>query len=124
MTGDTRRLPGRVPFLDREWLEVSPDLREYLNKLAQILADTAASAGDEGAAIAFFMGSSFAMGGGGGGPAGGAPTTAEYLVGALDGTLTAERLVTDTGTVTWNLATPGAAKANADNPEFLAFYGL
>lgn len=43
---------------------------------------------------------------------GGAPTTAEYLVGALDGGLSAERLVTDTATVSWDLATAGAAKAS------------
>jgi hypothetical protein len=47
------------------------------------------------------------------GGGGGAPTTAEYLVGALDGTLSAERVVTDTATVTWDLATPGQVKANA-----------
>ena len=41
----------------------------------------------------------------------GAPTTAEYLVGAADATLTAERVVTDTASVTWDLATAGQAKA-------------
>lgn len=50
----------------------------------------------------------FGTGGGGGG----APTTAQYLVGALDGTLSAERLVTDTAEVTWDLGTAGQAKAN------------
>jgi len=50
--------------------------------------------------------------GGGAGGGGGAPTTAEYLVGALDGTLSAERLVTDTEGVAWDLATAGVAKAN------------
>lgn len=43
---------------------------------------------------------------------GGAPTGAEYLVGALHADLTAERLVTDTATVTWNLAVAGQALAN------------
>jgi hypothetical protein len=43
---------------------------------------------------------------------GGAPTTAEYLVGALDATLSAERLVTDTATITWDLTVAGQAKAN------------
>ena len=43
----------------------------------------------------------------------GAPTDAEYLVGAANVTLTAERVVTDTATVTWDLTTPGQAKANA-----------
>lgn len=52
---------------------------------------------------------SIASSGGGGG---GAPTTAEYLVGASDGTLSAERVVTDTATVTWDLATAGQAKAS------------
>jgi hypothetical protein len=52
----------------------------------------------------------YAPAGGGGG--GGAPTGAQYLVGALDATLTAERLVTNTATVTWDLATAGQAKAN------------
>ncbi|MCS7084457.1 MAG: hypothetical protein NZ534_00055 [Bacteroidia bacterium] len=50
------------------------------------------------------------VGGGGGG--GGAPTDAEYIVGASNGTLTAERVVTNTATVTWDLATAGEAKAN------------
>jgi hypothetical protein len=44
--------------------------------------------------------------------AGGAPPAAEYLVGALHGDLSAERLVTDTTTVAWDLATSGQAKAN------------
>lgn len=46
-------------------------------------------------------------------PAGGsgAPVGAEYLVGASDGTLTAERVVTDTATIEWDLATGGQAKA-------------
>jgi len=43
---------------------------------------------------------------------GGAPVGAEYIVGALDGSLTNERLVTDTATLTWDLTTPGQAKAN------------
>lgn len=40
-------------------------------------------------------------------------TDAEYLVGALHAGLTNERLVVDTSTVTWDLSTPGEAKANA-----------
>jgi hypothetical protein len=43
---------------------------------------------------------------------GGAPVGAQYLVGAADATLTAERVVTDTPTVAWDLATAGQAKAN------------
>jgi hypothetical protein len=37
---------------------------------------------------------------------------AEYLVGASNGDLTAERVVTDTATIAWDLATPGQAKAS------------
>lgn len=42
----------------------------------------------------------------------GAPADAEYIVGALSGSLSAERVVTDTATITWDLATAGEAKAN------------
>lgn len=41
-----------------------------------------------------------------------APSAAQYLVGALDSGLNAERVVTDTASVTWDLATSGQAKAN------------
>lgn len=44
-----------------------------------------------------------------GGGGGGAPTTAEYLVGAADGTLTAERVVASSTSITANLGTAGAA---------------
>lgn len=50
------------------------------------------------------------LGAGGGG--GGAPTTVEYLVGAADGGLSAERVVTSTSTVAWDLGTAAQAKAN------------
>lgn len=46
---------------------------------------------------------------------GGAPTTAQYLTGAADGTLTAERVVTDTTTIAWDLTTASQAKANVPN---------
>ena len=42
----------------------------------------------------------------------GASTASEYLVGASDGTLSAERVVTDTATAVWDLATSGQAKVN------------
>lgn len=42
----------------------------------------------------------------------GAPTTADYLVKTADGGLSAERVVTDTSTITWDWATGGQAKAN------------
>jgi hypothetical protein len=47
-----------------------------------------------------------------GGGGGGAPTTAEYLVGASNGSLSAERLVTNSSTLTWDLATPGQVSAS------------
>ena len=47
-----------------------------------------------------------------GGGGGGAPTDAEYLVKTANGTLSAERVATDTATVTWDWATSGQAKAN------------
>jgi hypothetical protein len=52
----------------------------------------------------------WAAGGGGGG---GAPTGAQYIVAASDATLTAERVGTDTTTITWDFGTAGQAKLNA-----------
>ncbi len=43
--------------------------------------------------------------------AAGAPVGADYLVKTANGTLSAERVVTDTATVTWDWATSGQAKA-------------
>ena len=48
----------------------------------------------------------------------GAPADAEYLVGATNATLTAERVVTNTATVTWDLSVAGQAKANATVASF------
>lgn len=42
----------------------------------------------------------------------GAPTDAEYLTGAAHASLSAERVVTDTTTIAWDLATAAQAKAN------------
>ncbi len=42
----------------------------------------------------------------------GAPTTADYLVKTANAGLSAERVVTDTSTVTWDWGTAGQAKAN------------
>jgi hypothetical protein len=50
--------------------------------------------------------------GGGGGGGGGAPDNAEYIVAATDATLTAERVLTNTATITWDFTTPGQAKAS------------
>jgi len=62
-----------------------------------------------GSGITFAGGTLSATGGGGGG----APTTAEYITASPDATLTAERVLTDTATVTWDFTTAGQAKANA-----------
>lgn len=43
----------------------------------------------------------------------GAPSTADFLVKTADAGLGAERVVTDTPTVTWDWSTAGQAKANA-----------
>lgn len=43
----------------------------------------------------------------------GAPSDAEYVTAAAHGDLSAERVLTDTATVTWDFGTPGQAKANA-----------
>ncbi|RAI44697.1 hypothetical protein [Rhodoplanes roseus] len=45
-------------------------------------------------------------------PGSGAPAGADYLVKTAQAGLSAERVVTDTGTVTWDWATAGQAKAN------------
>jgi hypothetical protein len=47
------------------------------------------------------------------GGGGGAPTDAQYIVAADDPTLTNDRVLTNTATVTWDFTTPGQAKANA-----------
>jgi hypothetical protein len=51
------------------------------------------------------------IGGTGGGGGGGAPTNAEYLVATSNGTLTDERVATNTASVIWDFATAGQAKA-------------
>lgn len=43
----------------------------------------------------------------------GAPVGAEYITSTADATLTAERVLTDTATVTWDRTTAGQIKANA-----------
>lgn len=48
------------------------------------------------------------------GGGGGAPTDAQYLVATSNGTLSAERVTTNTTTVTWDHGTAGQAKANVD----------
>lgn len=49
---------------------------------------------------------------GSGGGGGGAPTDAEYIVSALNGSLSADRLLVNTTTVTWDFSTASQAKAN------------
>lgn len=45
-------------------------------------------------------------------PTGFAPDSADYLVKTANGSLSAERVVTDTATITWDWGTAGQAKAN------------
>ena len=47
------------------------------------------------------------------GGGGGAPTDAEYITSTLNGTLSAERVLTDTATITWDRTTAGQIKATA-----------
>jgi hypothetical protein len=47
-----------------------------------------------------------------GGGGGGAPTDATYLVQTANGSLSAERVATDTATLTWDFATPGQFAGN------------
>jgi hypothetical protein len=61
-----------------------------------------------GTGLSFSGGTLAATGGGGGAPIG-----AEYITSSADATLTAERVLTDTATVTWDRATAGQIKANA-----------
>lgn len=49
----------------------------------------------------------------GGGGGGGAPVDAQYIVAVDDPTLTNDRVLTNTATVTWDFSTAGQAKANA-----------
>lgn len=62
---------------------------------------------DLGSGVAI-TGTTLSASGGGGG----APDNAQYLVAASNGTLTAERVTTDTATVAWDHGTAGQAKAN------------
>ena len=47
------------------------------------------------------------------GGGGGAPTDAEYITSTVNASLSAERVLTDTATITWDRATAGQIKANA-----------
>src|SRR5262245_19860351 len=61
------------------------------------------------------------MGGGGG-----APVSAEYITSSSDATLTNERVLTDTATITWDFSTAGQAKANigaTPTPGSISFQG-
>lgn len=49
----------------------------------------------------------------GGGGGGGAPVGSQYIVGASDATLTNERVVTDSASITWDLSVPGQLRANS-----------
>lgn len=52
------------------------------------------------------------IGGTGGGGGGGAPTDATYLVQTANGSLSAERVATDTDTLVWDFTTPGQFAGN------------
>jgi hypothetical protein len=47
-----------------------------------------------------------------GGSGGGAPVGAEYITATADPTLTAERVLTNTASITWDFSTPGQARAS------------
>lgn len=44
---------------------------------------------------------------------GGAPASAEYITASANATLTAERVLTNTASITWDFTTPGQARANS-----------
>ncbi len=76
--------PVPVPMIDKETGLVSRQWQEFFQRLAQAV------------------------------PSGGsAPVDAQYIVAAVNAILTAERVATNTSTVTWDFSTPGQAKANA-----------
>lgn len=50
------------------------------------------------------------------GGGGGAPTSAEYMVKSADATLTAERVATDSTSITWDWSVAGIVKANVVTP--------
>jgi hypothetical protein len=50
----------------------------------------------------------------------GAPADPQYLVGAAHAGLSAERVVTDTSSIAWDLGTAGQAKANVPNDSITA----
>jgi hypothetical protein len=72
----------------------------------------APAAGDSAAGRFLKADGSWAVPPGGGGGGGGAPDTATYFLASPDGALANARTPTDTATVSWDLATGGAFKAN------------
>lgn len=61
-----------------------------------------------------------------GGGGGGAPVDAEYIVAVANPTLTAERVLTNSATVTWDFSVPGQASATAVGgyPAQLGYAGI
>jgi len=90
-----RQPPGAIPF--RSKFDAARDPLTARNAI--------------GAVDAQFVLDAIAAAGGGGG--GGAPLNAQYVTAAADATLTAERVLTNTATVTWDFTTAGQAKATA-----------
>lgn len=90
-----------VQGLISTWKMVTWDLESNLGNHRRLAAGT-------GVTFDISVGNVLTINATGGG--GGAPTTAEYIVGALDGSLSAERVATATATISVDLATAGQAK--------------
>lgn len=112
--------PPRRPGVGHRYIVASPAEDEWAGQEGRVavwVGDAWAflnpaeglSAWDEDAAETIqYSSSAWAASGGGGG---GAPTNADYLVRTANGSLSAERVVTDTPSIAWNWATSGQAKA-------------
>lgn len=67
---------------------------------------------DIASGTAYYMDAAGAVQSIAGGGGGGAPSNATYIVQTANATLSAERVLTDTATITWDFGTAGQAKAN------------
>jgi hypothetical protein len=99
----SNRLPRRGEHAGLQWLArlAKESDAEYLERLVTALDDRF----DD---VVRAINTTHESGG-----AGSSPIDASYLVQAANGVLSAERVVTDTATVTWDFSTPGQAKANS-----------
>jgi len=89
----------------------APGALDTLNELAAALGDDASFSASVASALADLDSRVDTLEAGGSG----APTDAEYLVATANGSLSAERVTTDTATVAWDHGTAGQAKANVPN---------